>query len=58
MTALLYAGNANSGLTSGKALFGADALGGGSSGKTGAGMFDDDEDIFASAPPTKNVAPQ
>jgi hypothetical protein len=58
LTALLYAGNANSGLTSGKALFGSDALGGGFGGKTDGGMFDDDEDIFASAPPTKNAAPQ
>lgn len=61
LTSLLYASN-NAGLTSGKGLFGADAIGGGDGGfggKSGGGMFDDDEDdIFGSkAPAAKPAAP-
>jgi len=54
----LYASNTNTGLTSGKGLFGADALGGADFGaKSGGGMFDDDEDdIFGSKAPAKPTA--
>ena len=59
LTALLYAGQANTGLTSGKGLFGADAIGGdgGFGAKSGGGMFDDDEDeIFGTKKETKAPA--
>ena len=57
---MLYASNNNTGLTSGKGLFGADALGGdgGFGAKSGGGMFDDDEDdIFGAKAPAKQAAP-
>lgn len=56
---MLYSGNQ---LTSGRGLFGADALGGGDAGggfgsKTGGGMFDDDEeDMFAEKETSKPQA--
>lgn len=56
---MLYSAQQNTGgaLTSGKGLFGADALGGGGVGGGGGGMFDDDEDdIFGTkAPPAKQT---